>query len=97
MGLTLRHEVQAFGDRLHLAAAKALEGDPTHVSSERHKQQGEHHCSKLPLPIEVCNWATAKGLLFFPIAASRLSGDPIGAGATERLEVVGSCRFNSPA
>jgi len=32
--------------------------------------------------------ATAVRLLFFPIAAGRLSGDPIGAGASERLEVV---------
>jgi hypothetical protein len=44
----------------------------------------------------VCNWATAEGLLFFPIAASRLSGDPIGAGATERLEVV-VCRLSALA
>lgn len=33
-------------------------------------------------------WATAVRLLFFPIAAGRLSGDLIGAGASERLKVV---------
>jgi hypothetical protein len=36
--------------------------------------------------------ATAARLLFFPIAAGRLLGDPIGSGASERLGLVESCR-----